>query len=179
MKKSNIISNEWSYSQFYSGSTALSFVESNQYNKLFGSSARYNYSSFAMPSNTETDKGTSILKIDSLAVVNSNDENQINKACKFIEYCITDKNFQLKYNESNNTIPTLISAQKDSAYSTREWKTFINQLKYSKCRPAVSGYNVISTYIYEALKEIISDEKSCSESLETAQIRTDYRLGRN
>ncbi len=83
------------------------------------------------------------------------------------EFCTTD-NYQLTYCKSQGRIPSLLSAQKDSYYSTEEMQVFIEQLKLSKARPGVNNWDRIEENIADAVAMVIKGEQDAKTALDAS-----------
>ena len=92
-------------------------------------------------------------------------------AYNFVELLCTDEDLQVRYNKKVFITP-LISAQSNSSYTTgtdaEAWKVFFEQLKYSKFRPGIPGWEDIEKSVSDGVYAAIKGNSGVQEALDAA-----------
>lgn len=177
LKDENLISDEWSFSQLIGGRTAFGFAKNTAYKNLYGSSAKYNFTSKLL-SETIKESYISALDISAIAVTKTDDEERLKAACDFVKYLALSAKDCAEYCSSRSTIPALLKAQSQEQFNTDDWKNYIKQLEQSECVTSFEEKNVLLRYIYDAVESSVSENGNISDDFKLLVKRINDRLAK-
>lgn len=168
MKTAKQASPTYLHNEFFAGGNvaAITNIGSWTYNSIFGANKKANFNVSLLPVLKTGVKPYSGLGLYCYAISSSSKNPQ--DAFEFIKYYTTNKSYQLQYCKANYLIPSLLEAHSDSFYSKTEWQVMIEQLKYSKYRPSVQGWDQIESNLADAIQSAIAGSRTPKAALDTS-----------
>lgn len=177
LKNDKLISDDWTFSQLIGGKTAFGFAKNTSYKSLFGTAAKFNFSSFPL-SEAINENYVSALDLSALCVTDTGDEKKQQAAYDFIKFFALSAKDCAEYCSARSTLPALKKAQANEIYNTDSWKSYIKQLEQSQCVTNFEQKDVLLRYVFDAVQSSLSENGNVSADFKKLIERFDARLSR-
>ena len=177
LKNDKLISDDWTFSQLIGGKTAFGFAKNTSYKSLFGTAAKFNFSSFPL-SEAINENYVSALDLSALCVTDTGDEKKQQAAYDFIKFFALSAKDCGEYCSARSTLPALKKAQANEIYNTDSWKSYIKQLEQSQCVTNFEQKDVLLRYVFDAVQSSLSENGNVSADFKKLIERFDTRLSR-
>ncbi len=175
LKDLNLIGSSYTTTDFANGNTAYGFVYSTEYSKIFGTSARANFT--AAPLVMPGSKTVSPLDIYSYCIPATGTAGKPEAAYAFLRFYFSDTQYSVNECKAQDWIPAVTRGWEDEYYQTDEWKIFIDALENAKCLPALDFADTLYDYLSEAVLSVLSGEDK-QQALTKAETKVNNRLSR-
>lgn len=177
LKNDKLVSDNWSFSQLIGGKTAFGFTKNISYKNLFGTSAKFNFTSFPL-SKAINENYVSALDLSALCVTDTGNAEKQQAAYDFVKSFALSAKICAEYCSARSTLPALKKAQANELYNTDNWKNYIVQLEQSQCITNLEQRDVLLRYVYDAVQSSLSENGNLSADFKKLIERFNARLSR-
>ena len=177
LKNNKLIYDDWTFSQLICGKTAFGFAKNSAYKSLFGTAAKFNFTSFTL-SEAINKNYISALNLSAISLTDTGDEQKQQEAYDFVKYLALSAKDCAGYCSARSTVPALKKAQANENYNTDDWKNYIKQLEQSRCVTNLEQRDVLLRYVYDAVQRSLSENGDTSADFKRLIERFNARLSR-